>query len=62
MADSLSPHSTKQLAEDLGIEHDTPEHVELERGQFCGASKRRRVLLLYVKGKKSEECTMALRL
>ena len=41
VADSLSPHDTKQLAEDLGIEHDTPEHVELERGQFCGASKRR---------------------
>jgi 26S proteasome regulatory subunit (ATPase 3-interacting protein) len=41
VADSLSPHDAEQLAEDLGIEHDTPEHVELERGPLCGASKRR---------------------
>lgn len=41
VADSLSPHDAKQLAEDLGIEHDRPEHVELECGPFCGASNRR---------------------
>ena len=41
MADSLSPFDAEQLAEDLGIEHDTPEHVELVRGPLCGASKRR---------------------
>ena len=40
VADSLSLHDAEQLAEDLGIEHDTPEHVELERGPLCGASKR----------------------
>ena len=40
VADSLSPHDSEQLAEDLGIEHDMPEHVELERGPLCGASKR----------------------
>jgi len=45
VADSLSPPDAVQLAEDLGIEHDTPEHVELERGPLCcvaaNASKRR---------------------
>jgi hypothetical protein len=41
VADSLSPHDAEQLAEDLGIEHDTSEHVELERGPLCGVSKRR---------------------
>lgn len=41
VADSLSSRDAEQLAEDLGIEHDTPEHVELERGALCAASKRR---------------------
>ncbi|KAN0130517.1 Tat binding protein 1(TBP-1)-interacting protein (TBPIP) domain containing protein [Lactarius tabidus] len=41
VADSLSPHDAEQLVEDLGIEHDTSEHVELERGPLCGVSKRR---------------------
>ena len=40
VVDSLSLHDAEQLAEDLGIEHDTPEHVELERRPLCGASKR----------------------
>jgi len=44
VADSLSPPDAEQLAEDLGIEYDTPEHVELERTPLCStanASKRR---------------------
>ncbi|KAH9051926.1 TBPIP-domain-containing protein [Lactarius vividus] len=44
VSDSLSPPDAEQLAEDLGIEHDTPEHVELERGPLCAlanVSKRR---------------------
>ena len=28
MVDPLSLHDTEQLAEDLGIEDDTPEHLE----------------------------------
>ncbi|KAI9456843.1 TBPIP-domain-containing protein [Lactarius psammicola] len=43
VADSLSPPDAEQLAEDLGIENDTPEHVELEHGALCApanASKR----------------------
>ncbi|KAH8991246.1 TBPIP-domain-containing protein [Lactarius akahatsu] len=44
VSDSLSPPDAEQLAEDLGIEYDTPEHVELERGPLCAlanVSKRR---------------------
>ena len=43
-SDPLSPPDAVQLAEDLGIEYDTPEHLELERGPLCApaahASKR----------------------
>ncbi|KAF8261502.1 TBPIP-domain-containing protein [Lactarius quietus] len=45
VTDSLAPPDAEQLAEDLGIEFDTPEHVELERGSLCGpvnAASRRR--------------------
>ena len=44
VSDSLPPPDASQLAEDLGIEYDTPEHLELERGPLCApahASKRR---------------------
>jgi hypothetical protein len=44
VSDPLPPPDAAQLAEDLGIEYDTPEHVELERGSLCAptrASKRR---------------------
>ncbi|KAI0245797.1 TBPIP-domain-containing protein [Lactifluus subvellereus] len=44
VSDSLPPPDAVQLAEDLGIEYDTPEHLELERGPLCApahASKRR---------------------
>jgi 26S proteasome regulatory subunit, ATPase 3, interacting protein len=34
-SDPLSPPDAVQLAEDLGIEYDTPEHLELERGHLC---------------------------
>ena len=44
VADSLSPHDAEQLADDLGIEHDTPEHVELERGPLCGVSASKKAL------------------
>ncbi|KAI0280945.1 TBPIP-domain-containing protein [Russula aff. rugulosa BPL654] len=44
-SDPLSPPDAVQLAEDLGIEYDTPEHLELERGPLCApavhTSKRR---------------------
>lgn len=44
-SDPLSPPDAVQLAEDLGIEYDSPEHLELERGPLCApvahASKRR---------------------
>jgi len=44
VSDPLPPPDAAQLAEDLGIEYDTPEHLELERGPLCApanASKRR---------------------
>ncbi len=45
VSDPLSPPDAVQLAEDLGIEYDTPEHLGLERGPLCApaahASKRR---------------------
>jgi len=44
VSDPLPPPDAAQLAEDLGIEYDTPEHLELEGGPLCApahASKRR---------------------
>ncbi|KAF7797963.1 hypothetical protein EIP86_009170 [Pleurotus ostreatoroseus] len=44
--DALSPQDAAALAEDLGIETDTPEHLALEKGPLCAAGtvlgKRRR--------------------
>ncbi|KZT63550.1 TBPIP-domain-containing protein [Daedalea quercina L-15889] len=46
--DPLPPQEATELAEDLGIEFDTGEHVALERGPFCAPAnggvlgKRRR--------------------
>ncbi|KAJ8472342.1 hypothetical protein ONZ51_g8577 [Trametes cubensis] len=44
--DALAPQEATDLAEDLGIEYDTPEHGVLERGELCAAGsvlgKRRR--------------------
>lgn len=47
--DSLTPQESASLAEDLGIELDTPEHEAIERGPLCapaprvnGAAKRKR--------------------
>ena len=41
----LSPPDAVQLAENLGIDYDMPEHLELESGSLCApsanASKRR---------------------
>ncbi|KAI0058767.1 TBPIP-domain-containing protein [Artomyces pyxidatus] len=37
VSDSLSPQDARDLAEDLGIEYDTPEHLILERGPLCSA-------------------------
>ncbi|KAI0039642.1 TBPIP-domain-containing protein [Auriscalpium vulgare] len=42
VADSLSPQDAVALAEDLGIEHDTPEHAVLERSTLCVPSGKRR--------------------
>lgn len=36
--DALPPQDATALAEDLGIEFDTPEHVSLERGPLCAVS------------------------
>ncbi|EPS94716.1 hypothetical protein FOMPIDRAFT_1133850 [Fomitopsis schrenkii] len=36
--DPLPPQEATELAEELGIEPDTPEHVTLERGSFCIAA------------------------
>ncbi|KLO20480.1 TBPIP-domain-containing protein [Schizopora paradoxa] len=46
VTDSLPPQEAAELVEDLGIEYDSPEHTELEKGPLCnGASnplKRKR--------------------
>ncbi|EJD06101.1 TBPIP-domain-containing protein [Fomitiporia mediterranea MF3/22] len=44
VSDSLPPQQANELAEDLGIEFDTPEHAEIERGPLCAiaTSSRRR--------------------
>ena len=36
-SDLLSPPDAIQLAEDLGIEYDTPEHL-VERGPLCASA------------------------
>ncbi|KAI0715743.1 TBPIP-domain-containing protein [Cerioporus squamosus] len=33
--DALTPQQATELAEDLGVEWDTPEHTALERGELC---------------------------
>ncbi|KAJ3749290.1 TBPIP-domain-containing protein [Lentinula detonsa] len=38
--DSLPPQDATILSEDLGIEHDTPEHAALEKGQLCIDAKK----------------------
>ncbi|EPT01916.1 hypothetical protein FOMPIDRAFT_1144534 [Fomitopsis schrenkii] len=38
--DPLPPREAAELAEELGIEQDTPEHGALERGLFCVAAVR----------------------
>ncbi|OSC96705.1 TBPIP-domain-containing protein [Trametes coccinea BRFM310] len=45
--DTLPPQQATELAEDLGVEFDTPEHAALERSELCSArgcvlGKRRR--------------------
>ncbi|KAF8835251.1 TBPIP-domain-containing protein [Paxillus ammoniavirescens] len=36
--DALPPQDATSLADDLGIEFDTPEHMALERGPICAAA------------------------
>lgn len=38
-SDSLSSAEAAALFEDLGIEQDTPEHVELEKSDLCTTTK-----------------------
>ncbi|KAK7045692.1 PSMC3 interacting protein [Paramarasmius palmivorus] len=38
VTDSLPPSDAEKLAEELGIEFDTPEHVSVERGPLCNNS------------------------
>ena len=44
--DALTPQEFSELAEDLGVELDTPEHIAVERGALCSTAsilgKRRR--------------------
>lgn len=44
--DSLPPQEAQDLADDLGVELDTSEHVGIERGPLCAPAsslgKRRR--------------------
>lgn len=35
VTDALSPQEANDLAEDLGIELDTTEHIALERSALC---------------------------
>ncbi|KAI5119523.1 hypothetical protein M0805_002545 [Coniferiporia weirii] len=42
VTDSLPPKEAEDLAEDLGIEYDTTEHGDIERGPLCTAPPRRR--------------------
>ncbi|OCH86474.1 TBPIP-domain-containing protein [Obba rivulosa] len=35
VTDALTPQEADELAEELGIEHDTLEHVAIERGPLC---------------------------
>jgi 26S proteasome regulatory subunit (ATPase 3-interacting protein) len=43
--DALPPQDATTLAEDLGIEFDTDEHIAVERGPLCALPnlKRKRV-------------------
>lgn len=40
VTDSLPPQDATALADDLGIEFDTPEHTSLERGPLCAVSEQ----------------------
>jgi 26S proteasome regulatory subunit (ATPase 3-interacting protein) len=40
-ADSLSSVEAASLLEDLGVEQDTPEHVELEKSELCTKLKHK---------------------
>ena len=46
VTDALTPQEARELGEDLGIEQDTAEHRELEKGPLCSSGsvlgKRRR--------------------
>ncbi|KAH8117635.1 TBPIP-domain-containing protein [Phellopilus nigrolimitatus] len=42
VSDSLSPQDANDLAEDLGIECDTTEHGNIERGPLCTAPLKKR--------------------
>ena len=33
--DALAPQQATELADDLGVELDTPEHIAVERGALC---------------------------
>jgi hypothetical protein len=37
--DALSPQDAKALAEDLGVEWDSPEHVQVEQSPLCVEKK-----------------------
>lgn len=37
VSDTIPPQEAENLAEDLGIEMDTAEHILLERGPLCTA-------------------------
>ncbi|KAH7341446.1 TBPIP-domain-containing protein [Rhizoctonia solani] len=41
-SDSLSSSEAAELLEDLGVEQDTPEHVELEKSELCTKFKAKK--------------------
>lgn len=41
IADSLPPQDADDLAEELGVEQDTSEHSDVEKGPLCNPTKRR---------------------
>lgn len=38
VTDSLPPQDAAELVDDLGIEYDSAEHAELEKGPLCSGS------------------------
>jgi len=42
LTESMSPTDAQDLADDLGIEYDTQQHLNLEQGPLCAPPSRKR--------------------